>query len=284
MKSIILSLLLLSTTALGNENPGVIFPTNVIFSSSDEYKDMQWNRYTTKNFTIMSIENNEGKWLFNNLENIKKSSLKKWGIIDKDLSVECRIMVVNNKDILKKFFNLTDSKIELRKKDGKAEIIAVWICIENHNHKDLDKIITEVCFKDMLNKLAIEKKFLERGVVNLRKPKEEIKEIIKNILPETSFLDKTEEDYKKLNQQEKQNFETNSTVFCLMLKKEFGEKKFLKLMLSKGNNIEKIIEIYGYKDKEEIEKTFKRYCEDLKKSIQKNEIEDKYLEIERLNK
>lgn len=283
-KILLINLFLINYAYSDNQNHdyGVVFPkTDKITTLQEDRQDLQWNRYTTKNFTVISIDNKEGVWLSKNLDLIKDSCLKKWGITGGDLSTECRIMVVDNKDLFKKFFNITDPRVEFRKKDGKTEIIGVWLCIEKNNHEDLEKIISQICFQDMLEKKNTSKKFIEIGIPLLNQKEEKIKKIIKNLTPDISFIEKKDEDYKKLKELEKTNFEENSAIFCLMLKKELGEKKFLELMFSKGKNLDQIIKVYGYKDLAEIEMTFKRYCKDLKNSVEKNEITSKYLKVER---
>lgn len=260
----------------------LVLPKTVNFLDEENYKNLQWNRYTTKNFTIISIDNNEGKWLSNNLDGIKEKCINRWGITNSELSAECRIMVVNNKELFKKFFNLSDSRVEFRKKDNKTDIIGVWLCIENHNHEDLEKVISQICFQDILNKKGLNKKFLEEGISLLAQNPQSIKELLKNVSADISIINKTDDEYKKLPEEDKRNFQVNSAAICLMLKKEFGEKNFLKLMFFKdSDNISQILSVYNYKDKDELEKTFKRYCSDLKKCIEKNQINDRYLKAER---
>lgn len=284
MKKFLIIVLFLSTNLFG-QTYDVLLPKTVKMSvDEDEYKNLQWNRYTTKNFTVISIDNREGEWLSANLDRIKEDCTKKWGIINSTLSSECRIMVVNNKNLFKKFFNLSEPKVEFRKKDDKTDIIGVWLCIENNDRKDLNKVISQICFQDMLDKKKSSKKFLEQGIAILSQNTDQIMETLKDVSSDISFLNKSEEDYKKLSEEDKKKFEISSAAFCLMLKKEFGENKFLRLMFSKGDHLNQIIDIYQYKDKEEVQKVFNRFCSDLKNSIQKNSINNRYFKVERLVK
>jgi len=282
-KLLIFLLFFLTFNTLKAEEKDLFFPKTVNFAFADEaYKNLQWNRYTTKNFTVISIDNKDGQWLFNNLDALKQKCINKWGITNIDFSAECRIMIVNDKDLFKKFFNLSEPRIEIRKKDNKTDIIGVWLCLVDKDYEDLEKVISEICFKDMLDKKERSKKFLEEGISLLSQPANKIKNLIDEGLTfDFSFLNKNEEDYKKMSENEKRNFSANSLTLCLMLRKEFGERKFLKLMFSKGDILSQIIEIYGYKNKEDFEKTFKRYCLDLKDSIKKSDSVDRYFKIER---
>lgn len=284
MKYILLLLAICSSAHAQSLQDQILLPQknkDSTFLSTSPDSDMQWNRYSTDNFVILSISDKQGRWLYNNLEQIKYWCLSRWGISNYKLKNECRIMVVPNKDLFKKFFNLDKFHLEFRK-NGDSTITAIWLFLEEGNEEqifnDLPKIISEACFKEIIKN----KKFLEVGVSLLNESPNKIKNNLKDIKEiNMDFFKKSLEDYEKFNNLQKSDFEKNSLLFCLMLKKEFGESKFLKLLLSDEKDaLKNINKIYQFNDGE-LEHTFNRYFDDLKNAFKKDEVPNKYLKIER---
>lgn len=257
---------------------------NVVVKNDDsEYKNLQWNRYTTDNFTILSISDKQGRWLYNNIEDIKNWSLKRWGISEYKLKKECRIMVVPNKDLFKRFFNLDENHVEFREKDGVLDIIAIWLCLEDNNKDqvvdDIPRILTSVCVRDFA--LDSNKKFIEVGMSLLNQSDLKIKETLNNTNDfNIDFLKIKNSDYNKLSEEEKLNYNKQSMLFCLFLKKEFGEFNFLKMLFSKGEPISNIRDVYHF-DENELKLTTKRYFNDIKNVLKNDTIDNKYLKVEK---
>ena len=49
----------------------LLYPNEYGGDTQAEFKDLSWNRYTTENFVIVSIDDKQGKWLSENIEKIK---------------------------------------------------------------------------------------------------------------------------------------------------------------------------------------------------------------------
>jgi hypothetical protein len=47
-----------------------------------QIKNLEWNRYTSKNFTVLSIDNQKGKDLSETIDSLKSSVLTRWGFPD----------------------------------------------------------------------------------------------------------------------------------------------------------------------------------------------------------
>jgi hypothetical protein len=255
----------------------------------EDYKDLQWNRYVVDNFVVLSIDDKQGRWFFNNLKDIKNWCLSRWGISNYNLKQECRIMVVPNKKMLKRFFNLDENHIEFREKDGKVEIVAVWLCLEDENKgqivDDIPRILSYIFFKDIiLSKELNNKKFIEVGVPLLNQSVSTIKNSLKDINDfSLDFLEIDDKKYNALTEEEKKEYNNKSLLLCLMLKKEFGEFNFLRLFFNNENSLDSINKIYGF-NKEEFSSSSKRYFLDIKNSIENNTISNRYLNIERSKK
>ena len=69
----------------------IISPVGVPAITDPVLKDLAWNRYATKSFVIMSIDDAQGKWMSDNLEVIKIWCLERWGFPDFQFTKECRV-------------------------------------------------------------------------------------------------------------------------------------------------------------------------------------------------
>lgn len=262
---------------------------NINIVIDDNYKDLQWNRYVVDNFIILSIDDKQGRWFFNNLKDIKNWCLNRWGIVNYELKQECRIMVVPNKKMLKRFFNLDENRIEFREKDGKIQIVAVWLCLEkgikDQIVDDVPRIISYILFKDiMLSKGLNNKNFIEVGVPLLNQSTSAIKNSLNEISDfNLDFLKVDSKKYNEFNELEQKDYNNKCLLLCLMLKKEFGEFNFLRLLFDKEDSINSINKIYGFKPNE-FSGSSKRYFLDLKNSLENDEINNRYLNIERSKK
>jgi hypothetical protein len=235
----------------------------------DSIKDLIWNRYQTDNFTILSIDKKQGEYLFKNIESIKKECLRRWGLKDTVLSKDCRIMVTPNKELLRRLFGLQSHRIEFR-----DNVAAIWLDSENPNefNDSVKEVITEVCFRDLDPSLSF---VACKGLSNLNTSLDNIKQILSRVMetqPGTNFLKVTEKDYQKMNQENKDKFDTESLVFCLMLKKEFGSNKLLEYFLGKNEKI------CGF-DSKSLNSSYNRYYRDIFNELKKDKIPDSYLNI-----
>lgn len=265
----------------------IIVPSDVVNVAKDDLKDLTWNRYTTENFTILSIDNAQGKWLYSNIENIKFWCLKRWGLSNFKFEKECRIMVVPNKDLLKKLFNITESKYEFRKNKDGLEIIVVWLLVDSTEDlvDEVPFVVTMCSLVEFNYKNNIKNNLiLMNGMSLLNQSISSIKKIKnKGVNLDNKILDLfsvDEDKLKKMNLEEKEDFNIKSLVLCLMLKKEFGENKFLKFMSSNKNKEDTIGFIYKF-TVDDFNNTYNRYYGDLFKELKENKVPDKYIDVKK---
>lgn len=255
-------------------------------SSQNELENLVWNRYTTENFTILSIENSQGKWLNSNIERIKSWCLKRWGIQNFKFQKECRIMVVPNKDLLKKLFNISENRCEVRKIKNDVEIIAVWMVLSSE--ADLVDVVPYFVTKCSLVEFNYYNNFknnfaLTNGISLLNQSVNTIKKIKDekiNKLKILDLLDVDENKYKKMTAEEKKNFDLNSIVLCLMLKKEFGENSFLKFYFSNKNKEDSLSYVYNF-NSSDFDKSYSRYSNDLINELKENKVPNSYIDIKK---
>ncbi|MEI7488402.1 MAG: hypothetical protein WCJ72_13535 [Chryseobacterium sp.] len=255
-------------------------------------KNLVWNRYITTNFTILSIDNDQGYWMKNNLEDIKIWCLTRWGFSDIKFSKECRIFCVPNKNLLKKLFNLDSSKIEIRKKNDEIEITAMWLVLDDKPSKVLPIYLTEIILAEFessnLVKLPL---WSKKGMSSLNGMIDDIKLDLSNlsnvkIYDIQTILNMNEQQFVKLGQDKQKLFINQSVALCLLLRKEFGELKlhsFLKTSFKSGSN-ESVKKVLGFKDYSDFEKTYVRYIDGLSKDITNKVIPDSYLQIKKIER
>lgn len=130
----------------------IISPVGAAAPTDPALKDLAWNRYTTKSFVIMSIDDAQGKWMSGNMELVKSWCLERWGFPDFQFTKECRVFCVPNKALLKKLFNLDDSKAEIRQTNGKIEISAMWLVLDDKPSRVIPPQLTKICFAEFEQK------------------------------------------------------------------------------------------------------------------------------------
>ena len=96
------------------------------------------------------------------------------------------------------------------------------------------------------------------------------------------LLEMTEDKYKKLTKDKKELFDKNALMFCLMLRKEFGQESVHKMMQQTANNgdgesaIKKVLDFDNY---DHFDRSFKRYMSDLCNDVSTGKTPDTYLQI-----
>lgn len=287
-KIVLFLVLVLSSCDAFAQDSSVLIPAGAGQVAQDDFQDLIWNRYTTDNFTILSIDNKQGRWLHYNIENIKGWCLKRWGLPNIKFEKECRIMVVPNKELLKKLFNISESRCEARVVDGKLEIIALWLSLDSEE----DLVDTVPYFVTICSMLEMDQKFniksnisLTRGMAELNKSLTKIKNNIKiatnidgkNII---SSLGTDSIKYKKISSEDLKSFDSESLIVSLMLKKEFGESRFLRFLFSNKSVDDSLGVIYNFKP-EDFTKSYIRYCKDLSSEIKDDKVPSFYIQVEK---
>ena len=283
MKKIIscLLILFLIVHATGSD---VIYPTGV---EDSEIKNLEWNRYVSGNFTILSIDNSQGKWLYDNINQLHAWSLAKWGFPLFDVSKEVRIFCVPNKSLFKKLFNLDKSKFEVRK-----DLMVLWLVLDDNPSKTILPYLTELSLAEFELHYSVKIGWwFKRGVVQLN---ESVKDIKSHIVSFNEFFDKdkpifisekiftmTEEEYNKLSVEHRKIFDIQSMFLCILLRKEFGEVKLQGfLRISNQNDPQSVLNmVYGFSDYDQFDKKYVQFMLDLTSDVMKDRTPNSYLEF-----
>jgi hypothetical protein len=281
--SSVLALLLSSFSFAEEPFPVVYQGTEPVKTSDPELKDLYWHRWTTKNFTVLSLDEKQGNFLAQNIENIKKSTYMRWGLDNQDFSRKCKILAVYDKDLLKRLFRINESRVEVRENE-----IVAWILSDDVITTVLPPPLTEVCMSEIEKQGKHVGFWMIKGMGTLNGSVSKIKEnvmsagdtVAKNskvFLSEKLFT-MTKRDWEKLNPQQRALFDKECVILCLLLRKEFGEFKFLSFMNNKDQ--QQMLQVIGFKDYGQFDASFVRYTKDLHDDLKQSITPNHYLQIE----
>lgn len=248
---------------------------------------MGWNRYTVENIVVLSIDNEQGKWISENIGKIRSWCLTRWGFPESKFTKECRIFCVPNKELFKKLFNLEQSKVELR-----SDVTVIWFVLDDKPAKILPPLLTQICLVEFEAKHNVKIDWwFKRGasqlngiIPDIRQSVSGLNETLKKdqlIFVSEKMFTMTEESYLKESIENRKLFDQEAIALCIMLRKEFGEAKlqgFLRIA-SKNNSQDVLKVVYGFSGYQHFDKQYIRFMKELTADVLNNKTPDSYLEI-----
>jgi hypothetical protein len=211
-------------------------------------KELQWNRYVTKNFEILSLDDAQGKYLSDSIEHIKVWTLWRWGISDVDFQMKCKLICVPSVDLYEKLFNKKTSSWRAEIKNGNLET-TVWIISSGEKwNTHIPTQLTECVLSNFElihgRKIPI---WAHRGISLLNGRFSDIRSQFPLV---TKFdvkmlLETTPDIYNKFSEGQKSAFDAQATVFCLWVRQEFDGKVFLDFLGSSIVNPEWSLQYFG---------------------------------------
>lgn len=258
------------------------------FAQDDpETKGLAWHRYVTPNFTILSLEDDQGLWMKNNMEDIKQWCLDRWGIQDARLSKECRVFCVPDRGMLKKLFDLDGPRVEVRRKDGSIQISAMWLSMDEKPARAIPSSLTKVLLAEYEESSKTRLPWwsvcgmsvLNGSVQDIRSDLSELPQ--SKMLSSESLMDMTQEQYEKMGSDQRRVFDVQSAAMLLLVRKEFGEVKMHSLLSfsSRKGSSQAIRSVLGFSGHQDFNKTFNRYVGGLGRDIKSKATPDSYLTI-----
>lgn len=282
-----------------NEMVKVVNPVEIsseVVGHSEMTKDiegLQWNRWTSKNFVVCSINDTQAQYLYKHLELVKGWVFARWGLYDIDFETECKFICVDDSVLFNKLFKLERTKVEIRRnKDGKIKEMVIFILLDNLPSRCIPMPLTEVCMAEFAQKY--ETKFSTwcvRGMSMLNCTIPQIKRFSANLKKSIdadellyfseALLTTDRDQYLKLNLEKRQVFDNCAMMFCLMVRKEFGQDAYLNLMKqsSEADPVESIKSVLKFESYKQLDKSFHKYINDLTLDMSLNKTPDKYLQI-----
>ena len=264
-------------------------PYNQTAPSDPDLRNLVWNKWDTGNFTILSLDANQGKYLHANIEQMKKWVMTRWGFPDVKHSAECRVLCVPNKELMKKLFRLERSHGEVRRdKSGKITMSVLWLVLDQKPAEVIPPSLTLVCLAELENQGVKVGYWATRGmsVLNgsLPQVRSQLAALNANMASDQKvyfsqkLFSMTEEEWKKETPEKRLLFDREAAALCLLLRKEYGQANLHKFMQSGGGE-QNFNQIYGFRGYQEFDATLRRYMTNLSNDVSQNRTPDSYLQI-----
>lgn len=298
MRILFLFFALITTSVMSQEIHKVILPDEVreeiLESSIDpDIKNLQWNRWTSNKFVVCSIDDKQAQYLVANLENIKKWLYERWGFENYPFPTECRLICVNDPVLFEKFFQMKHSKVEVRYNENEEpELMVIFFLLDKPPSAVITTPLTELCIATIDSKFNIKTPpFLKKGMAKLNASIPSIKSSFKEIddLVESNeslyfsegLLEINQEQYDKMDMENKLKFDNASMAFTLFLRKNYGQKKFLQFFQLCGTkeNKDALNKIYGFKNYEEADSLYKAYITKMLSNLRQDKLTDAEVQI-----
>lgn len=247
---------------------------------------MVWNRWTTKNFTILSISDSQGEFLHRNIENIKAWSLDRWGLPNVDFTKECRIFCAPDRATMLKLFNVEEPYAEIQQ-----EITYLWLVLDGKPAEVIPSALTIISLHEY--ELRMKRKFnwwAIRGMANLNLTYSQIKSKILSSNTSTfsskRMFNMTQEEWQKMPNNEKVAFDLQALGLCLLIRKEYGQNNFLCIATSDGSE-QQVGYFLGFNDLgnvyNEFDSIYNRYIGYLIIDVKSGKTPNNYIQIVRAN-
>ena len=269
----------------------------VNISVPPEIEGKVWNRWTSENFTVLSLNDIQAQYLHKHLELVKVWVFSRWGLYDLPFAAECKMICVDEPDLFFKMFKIRESRVEIRRDDqGRIKEAVIFLLINDAPSHTVPTPLTEVCMAEFSQAYKQDTPWcLVRGMALLNGALDQIRGDISEFFPIVEqnkpvyFLNGlfgiSKKKYAELTPENKRIFDQCSLTLCLMLRKEFGENKFHWFIktASEQNAEQAAKEILKFQSAADFDKTFRRYMIDITRDVTTNKTPDEYLQITRVN-
>lgn len=226
---------------------------------------MVWNKWETDNFVVLSIDFGFGDRLRSSVESDRVSACGSWGVATDRLPVKCKLVCVPDAKTLGELFSIDSPRCEIRRDESlKPKEIAIWL--DQSRSSSLPGLLISVS----LHSAPL---YLQRGSNILASP-DSAGEISSLADPSfQSIFSVTSSSLSSLDRKERENFDRESAVLCLLARREFGSGAFS--CLSRGARPEVAL---GFGDEKSFLETVRRYFANLKEDLQSGRTPRSYLE------
>lgn len=258
-----------------------------------EIEGKVWNRWTSENFTVLSLSDIQAQYLHKHLELVKVWAFSRWGLYDIDFSAECKLICVDDPTLFEKMFKLKRSKVEIRRDaNGQIKESVIFLLVNDAPSHTVPVPLMEVCLAEFSQKYNTTfGVWSYRGMSLLNGPLDQIREDIYDFAPlvtankpiffGSGLFTMGQDKYSKSEEERQELYDMSAMIFCLMVRKEFGQDKFhwfLRRSSADGAEIA-LKEVLGFEGIDDFDRTFRRYMIDLTRDVRSNKTPDSYLQI-----
>lgn len=286
-------ILLLSPMVYGQEQISSVtlpYPTNVPPVQDPQLQNLTWSHSETENFDILSLDVEQGKYLAQNIEQMKTWVLTRWGLPDVKFSVRCRVCCVPNKELMEKIFRLDRSYGEtIKDASGRIKASSLWLLLDTKPAESIPPALTTISLKEVEQNYNVKIGFwAQRGMSILNGTLPQIRSsliLVDSPLKANSemffsygLFTFTEKTWLEQTKEMQRLFDAEAACLLLLLRKEFGQENFLKFVSTNGTEAD-FTNIYGFRNYSEFDSTFKRYMLNISNDIVQKKTPDDYLQV-----
>jgi hypothetical protein len=267
----------------------LVAPAFAEVTKTPSIENLKWHRRTVGKFEILSLNDEQGKFLQKNLPQIKKWALTRWGFQNIPMTANCRIMCVPNDELMKKLFRIRRSKSEpFRDHEGKTIHVA-FLQLDDRPVNSVAGPLTTVFLSEIEKKHNHKLGFwahrgmnkLNATVPKIRSDFLEFKKSKKRFSAK-ELLKMKEKDWRGLVEKDRDLYDNQCMAMMLLLRKEFGQRNLHSFLGTNIKNPKAIWEVYGFSGYREFDESYKRYITDVTNDISKNRTPDDYLIIKEI--
>lgn len=266
-----------------------------------EIEGLQWNRWTSENFTVLALNNEYAQYLHKHLEQVKSWIFTRWGFRDIDFNSECKLICVDDPVLFEKLFKLQRTRVEVRRDEkGAIKETVIFLLANDSPAHSLPTPLTEVCLAELSQKHNVYFRWWSvRGMSLLNGSLDQIRQRTVDFKSKLDadnamyfsegLMKMTQQDYVKLTEEQKSLYDSGAMIMCLLVRKEFGQDKFHKILqgttvplgsATPTDNSESALrtvlkfDSYGHFDR-----SLKRFMVDLTRDVADKKTPDEYLQI-----
>lgn len=258
-----------------------------------EIEGLQWNRWTSKNFVVCSLNDKQAQYLHKHLELVRGWVFARWGMMEIDFTTECKLICVDDAALFKKLFNLDTTRVEIRRdENGKIKESIIFLLCSDLPSKTVPVPLTEVCLAEFgqRHKVAFGM-WATRGMAQLNGTISQIRERIAEVKPlldrndplffSKGLFEMTPDQYAKLEPAKQRLYDNCALIVCLMIRKEFGQNHYLRMLkaASEGNPETALKSVLGFDSYDSFDKTLKRFMIDITREVVAGKTPSFYLQI-----
>jgi hypothetical protein len=271
MKKVLVSLLLLISIILGQGTLASI--------SDNDLKQLQWNRYSNvnSNFEVLSLDDQKGKYLYENLDELKSWLLVRWALANDNYGVKCKVICVPTQTMFQDLFGKDSPQWRIKQDGNQITELTIWLAADDSrwNTSTLTKAMTEISLGVYESHHGIKfGMWAHRGMGVLNGDLPNIRQKLGNlnlvfqqdikVYWSKELLNMTPEILAKHPPESAAWYDAQATAFCLMLYKEHGPKKFNQFLVISTSDPELALrDVYGYASYEDCDAAFKKYMYNL---------------------
>lgn len=248
----------------------------VLFTSSAfAQNNLTWLQWKTDNFVIYSIDKDQGEFIQQNVEPIKTWCLTRWGLPDVQFATPIKLHCCQNSDLMKKLFRSSQSHVENKN---------VRLILDVSPAADMPPAVTIVCLTELERQYEVSFGWwVYRGLPLMNSSLPSIKEQFQGLdernRSSRSIFKLTRAEWLKMAPEQRDKYDRDAAITCLLIRREYGQKKFLNF-LKDNESTEKNLQELGFTSYEDFDTTLHRYVTNLVSDLKKGKTPNSYFQIQ----